>query len=134
MNAGLALQVAMRDALLTHAPLTALLGGGHVFDELPRGAAPPHVEFSAIETRDWSVADQKAHEHFVQIAVTTGERSRAKAQAICDAIETRLDNAALTLSDHRLVNLRIIFWSVTRARSDQNFDAALRFRAATEPL
>ena len=134
MNAALSLQRGMREALLAHAPLTALLGGGHIFDEVPRGVAAPYVEFAAIETRDWSVADAKAHEHFVQLSITTNARSRALAQAICDCIEQCLDNAALTLAGHRLVNLRTVFWSVARNRNDQNFGAQMRFRAATEPL
>jgi hypothetical protein len=134
MNAGLAVQQAMRTKLLSHAPLTLLLGGAHVFDELPRGAAAPYVEFANLETRDWSVSDQKAHEHFVQIAVTTNSRGRSLAQAICDEIETALDLTTLTLVGHRLINLRVIFWSVGRSKSDQNFTATLRFRAATEPL
>ena len=64
-----ALQEAMRAQLLAHAPLTALLGGAHVFDEVPRGEKSPHVVFAAIETRDWSVSGQKAHEHFVTLEV-----------------------------------------------------------------
>jgi hypothetical protein len=133
MNAALSLQLAMRDALLADAQLATLLGGARVFDETPRGEKPPFVTFEQIETRDWSTVDAKAHEHFVQLAVTTAERGRAQAQAICDRIETVLDNAALTPVDHRLVNLRAVFWSVARNRNDQSFGATLRFRAATEP-
>jgi len=133
MNAALALQQAMRSALLAHAPLTALLDGAHVFDELPRGAKPPHVEFTAIETRDWSVIGQKAHEHICQLAVTTNERGRALAQAIVQEIETALDGATLTLVNHNLINLRLVFASVSRTRADMAFSATLRFRAATEP-
>ena len=132
-NPGLALQTAMRTALLAHAPLTLLLGGAHVHEEVPRGGTPTFVSFGDIETRDWSTADAKAHEHFVQLQVATGERGRAQAQAICDRIEAVLDNAALTLTGHSLVNLRLVFWSVARKRSEQTFGATLRFRAATEP-
>ena len=64
-----ALQTAMRDRLLAHAPLMALLGGGHVHDEIPRGAHEPYVVFSSIETRDWGVQQQKAHEHFIAIDI-----------------------------------------------------------------
>ena len=134
MNAALSLQKAMREALLADAALTALLGGGHVFDEMPRGAKPPFVSFETIETRDWSVADALAHEHFVQLQVATPERGRAQAQAICDAIAHVFNTAELVLEGHTLVNLRLIFWSVARARSEQTFGATLRFRAATEPL
>lgn len=128
----LALQEAMRAALLAHAPLRLLLGGAHVHEELPRGARTPFVLFETIETRDWSVADQKAHEHFVALSVKTSSRSRRLAQQVLDEIETVLDGAALTLAGHRLVNLRLTFWSVTR--QGETYGASLRFRAATEPL
>jgi Protein of unknown function (DUF3168) len=134
MNAALALQQAMRTALLADTALIALLGGSYIYDELPRGVQPLHVSFTNIETRDWSVMDQKAHEHFVTLEVVSNERSRAQAQNICNRIEAVLDNAALLLTAHRLVNLRVVFWSVARARTDQKFGATLRFRAATEPL
>ena len=134
MNAALALQQAMRNALLANTTLTTLLGGAHVFDEVPRGEPPLHVVFGAIETRDWSTSTQKAHEHFVSIDVVTNERARGRAQAICNAIETALDNTVLVLADHRLINLRSTFWNVSRAKATNTFNATLRFRAATEPL
>ena len=131
-SSALALQIAMRDALLAHAPLLALLGGGHVFDELPRGAHEPYVAFAGIETRDWSVQDQKAHEHFVTLEVKTKSRSRGLAQDIVNEIEAALDDAALTLAGHALINLRLTFWTV--AKSNDVFGAVVKFRAATEPL
>jgi Protein of unknown function (DUF3168) len=131
-SAALALQTAMRGRLLAHAPLLALLGGGHVFDEIPRGGQEPFVAFTAIETRDWSVQGQKAHEHFISLEVKTKSRSRKAAQDIASEIETALDAADLTLEGHALVNLRIVVWTVSKA--NENFGAALRFRAATESL
>jgi hypothetical protein len=133
-NPAHALQSAMRNALLAHAPLTLLLGGAHVFEELPRGPVAPLVSFGDIETRDWSVADAKAHEHFLTLSVRTNSRSRRLAQDILNEIEAVLDNQALTLTGHRLVNLRLNFWSVAREKNGENFGATLRFRAATEPL
>lgn len=130
-NPAQALMQAMRGALLAHAPLTLLLGGAHVHEERPRGANAPMVLFDTIETRDWSTADQKAHEHVVGLTVRTPSRSRALAQQILDEIEAVLDGAALTIAGHRLVNLRLVFWSVTR--QGESFGASLRFRAATEP-
>ena len=131
-SAALALQIAMREALLAHAPLLALLGGGHVFDEVPRGEKEPYVAFAAIETRDWSVQGQKAHEHFVTLDVKTKSRSRKLAQEIVGEIEAALDGAALTLAGHVLVNLRATFWTV--ARSNETFNAVVKFRAATEEI
>ena len=133
MNPALALVQAMRAALLGDTVLMALLGGGHVFDEPPRGEPGLAVSFASVETRDWSVMDQKAHEHFVVIDVGTNERGRSQAQAICSRVEAVLDNAVLVLTDHRLINLRVIFYSVARMKTEKTFGATLRFRAATEP-
>lgn len=130
MSSALALQTAMREALLAHAPLLALLGGGHVFDELPRGAQEPYVAFAGIETRDWSVQGQKGHEHFVTLEVRTRSRSRALAQDIVGEIETTLDNADLAVPGHALVNLRLTFWTV--ARANEFFNAVVKFRSTTE--
>ena len=133
MNPALALVQAMRLALLADSALMALLGGGHVFDEVPRGEQVLGLSFASVETRDWSVMDQKAHEHFVSIDVGTNERGRAQVLAICARVEAVLDNAALVLTDHRLINLRVIFYSVARMKNEKTFGATLRFRAATEP-
>jgi hypothetical protein len=134
MNAAQALQQAMRATLIARAPLTLALGGAHVFDEVPRGSNPPHVQFTSIETRDWSVADQKAHEHFIALDITTNARGRSLAQSISSEVEAALDNAVLTLVDHKLINLRINSASVSRNNKTENFGATLRFRAVTEPL
>jgi hypothetical protein len=133
-NPATALVDAMRAALLARTPLAALLQGQHVYDEKPHGAVTSFVSFDQVETRDWSVKDQKAHEHFVTLAVETNGRSRKLAQDIVAEIEAALDNAALTLSGHRLINLRLVFWTVMRGRGRDTFAATLRFRAATEPL
>lgn len=133
-NSGFALQTAMRAALLARPQLVTLLQGQHVYEEKPRGATNTFVVFDAIETRDWSVKDQKAHEHFVTLSVETNSRSRKLAQDIVAEIEAALDIAALTLVGHALVNLRLAFWAVARARNAETFNATLRFRAATEPL
>ena len=133
-NSGLAVQDAMRAALLAHAPLITLLQGHHIHEEMPRGAKEPFVSFGDIETRDWSVADQRAHEHFVTLAVLTNQRSRKLAQDIVAEIETVLDAGNLVLTGHVLVNLRLVFWTVSRAKGGENFGAIMRFRAATEPL
>ncbi len=131
-SAGLALQQAMRGALSADPALLALLGGAHVYDEVPRGAPPHYVEFTAIETRDWSTMADPGLEHFVSLAVRGNGRGRKHAEEICAAVGAVLDGATLALAGHRLVNLHMVFWSVMK--SGQTYGATLRFRAATEPL
>jgi ribosomal protein S18 acetylase RimI-like enzyme len=133
MNAAQSLQLAMRTALIARATLTTLLGGAHIFDEVPRGANPSHIQFTAIETRDWSVADQKAHEHFITLEINTNARGRGLAQSLAHEVEAALDSAALSMIDHTLINLRITSTSVARNSKTENFGATLRFRAVTEP-
>ena len=134
MSPGQSIQQAMRAALIARAPLTLLLGGALIYDEPPRGANPPFVTFNAIETRDWSVADQKAHELIVTLEITTNSRARPLAQNIANEIETALDGAVLTLTDHKLVNLRTVFNFVSKSIATSNFNGVVRFRATTEPL
>ncbi len=134
MSPAQSIQQAMRTALLARVPLTALLGGAHIYDEAPRGASPPYVMFNAIETRDWSVADQKAHELIVTLEIVTNSRARPLAQNIANEIETALDGVVLTLTDHKLVNLRAVFNYVSKSATTSNFNGVVRFRAATEPL
>ncbi len=134
MSPAQSVQQAMRAALIARTQLTSLLGGAHIYDEAPRGANPPYVVFGAIETKDWSVADQKAHELIVTLEITTNLRARGLAQNIANEIETALDGAVLTLTDHRLVNLRAVFNNVSKSIFTANFNGVVRFRAATEPL
>ena len=134
MSPATSLQLAIRTLLLARTTLTTLLGGKHIYDEAPRGAHAPYVIFTGIETRDWSVADQKAHEHFIGLEVNTNERGRALAQNIAHEIEQALDNATLTLIDHKLVNLRVVFTNIARTKSTDTYGAIIRYRAATEPL
>ncbi|MBI2720362.1 MAG: DUF3168 domain-containing protein [Rhizobiales bacterium] len=132
-NPGFALQEAMRTALLGDATLVGLLQGHNVFDEVPRGVNAPYVVFGDIETRDWSTADALAHEHFASLNIRTNQRGRKLVQDIVAAIEAVLETAALTLAGHKLINLRLVFWTVIRDKNAETYGAAMRFRAATEP-
>ncbi|MCX7350607.1 MAG: DUF3168 domain-containing protein [Alphaproteobacteria bacterium] len=131
-SAGLALQEAMRDALIADDAVKAALGGAYVFDEVPRGAPPAYVEFTTLDTRDWSSSGERGFEHFVSLAVRSNSRSRRQAQEISAAVQAAFDGAALAIRGHRLVNLSLVFWSVMK--TGQSYGASLRFRAATEPF
>ena len=133
MQPGLALQQTMKTVLATRPALITLLGGAYVYDELPRGVTPPYILFTTIETRDWSVADQKGHESFVSLEIMSKSRSRSQAQSIVQEIELALDGTKPTLTDHNLVNLRCVFISAARQKSSDYFYATMRFRGATEP-
>lgn len=132
MSAGLALQEAMRAALIADPAVKQALGGAYVFDEVPRGAPPAYVEFTGLDTRDWSTFGEGGLEHFVSLAVRSSSRGRTQAQEISAAVQAALHGASLTLEGHRLVNLTLVFWTVVK--TGKSHGASLRFRAATEPL
>lgn len=133
MNASLALQTAIRDRLLAHAPLVALIGVNRVFDHVPQGTQEPYVNFAETETRDWSTQTHEGHEHFVTLNAWVLARGRKAALEIADAIDTALDGAALTLTGHRIVSLRTIFWSAAAAKDGERYRGIIRLRATTEP-
>lgn len=129
----LALMDAMRAALLARPRLITLLQGPHVYSVKPHGATTSFVSSELVETRDWSVKDQKAHEHFVTLEVETNDRDRKLTQDIVAEIEAALDNANLTPAGHTLINVHMVFWIIYRDRESQCFHATVRFRAMTEP-
>jgi hypothetical protein len=133
MNASLALQAAIRDRLLAHAPLAALIGANRVFDHVPQGTAEPYVAFAETETRDWSTQTHEGHEHFVTLNVWTRALGRKGTLDIVNEIDAALDGAALTLTDHRLVSLRTNFWTAAAARDGERYRGVIRLRATTEP-
>ena len=49
-------------------------------------------------------------------------------------IWTALDDAPLSLTDHRLVNLRFAVADVRREADGRTYHALVRFRAVTEPM
>jgi hypothetical protein len=129
----LALQKAIRAKLAGHAPLTLLIGGPAIYDDVPQGTREPYVTFGDMATRDWSTKDSDGEEHFVTINVWSRERGRREAYAIIAEIDAALDGAALTLEGHRLINLATTFWTVTREVPSERYRGVVRLRAATEP-
>lgn len=129
-----ALRKAIHISLAADAPLAALLGGARIFDEAPRATEPPYVTFGEARTRDWSTCTDRGAEHVVLIDVWTEYRGAGASLTIAGRIEALLHDAALTLDDHRLVNLR--FEQVESRRENQGrfARASLRLRAVTEAL
>ena len=133
VNAALSLQKALRDRLLAHAPLIALLGGPAVHDHAPQAGPLPCVVFAETETRDFGTQTLAGHEHLVTLHVWSTAEGVKQVQAIIAEIDAALSGAALTLSAHRLVNLHVALWSAARADGTRR-RGMIRLRAVTEPL
>jgi hypothetical protein len=131
-SASWALQQAVFAALTSDSALSALLGGARVYDDVPERAAFPYVTFAPGIERDWSTGETSGSEHAVTLHAWSRGAGRKEALAIMDALCARLHDAALTLTGHRLVNLRHESSDVRRDSDGETFHGIVRFRAVTE--
>jgi hypothetical protein len=129
-----ALRKAVKAALSIRPELLAELGGARIFDEAPRGTAPPYVTFGDGQWRDWSTATERGGQQTLTLDVWTDHRGTRKALAIAERIATALDGAALTLEGHRLIDLRLDAMETRREGAGRLARATLRFRATTETI
>jgi hypothetical protein len=133
-NSALALQTALRAALLADAGLVTALGGEQVFDDVPREAPFPYITIGDIETRDWSTQTSRGHEHTVTIHLWSRYRGRKQVQELIGNVDRILDGADPPLSGYRLVNLSTVFWTAQREPDGEVYRGTMRLRAVTEPV
>lgn len=132
-SASWALQQAVFARLTSDSALTALLGGTRVYDDVPLRAAFPYVTFAQGTERDWSTGDAAGAEHALVLHVWSRASGRKEALAIAAALRASLHDAALTLTDHRLINFRHETSDVRRDPDGETYQGVVRFRAVTEP-
>lgn len=134
-DAILALRAAIQQRLVVDAALSALIGPGRIHDEATRAARGVYVVHGDVEARDWSTGSGGGCEQDVSLAVWAGESSSSRqALEAATLIVAALDDAALPVAGHVLVNLR---WRSSRLARDERTGLAfvtIRFRAVTEPL
>jgi hypothetical protein len=131
--AAAALRAAIHDALVADSALAALLGGPSVYDEPPRTAAFPYITLGEARIADWSTASDSGEEHQLTLHAWSRQGGHREAHMIAGALLQALDDAPLTLSDHRLINLRFAVAGVRREADGRTYHALVRFRAVTEP-
>lgn len=131
--AAAALRAAVHDALVADATLTGALGGARVYDEPPRAAAFPYVTLGEARIADYSTGDARGQEHQLTLHAWSRQGGHKQAHIIAGALLQALDDAPLTLTDHRLVNLRFAVADVRREADGKTYHALVRFRAVTEP-
>jgi hypothetical protein len=132
--ASAALRAAVHDALNAYAPLTSLLGGPKIFDEPPRSAAFPYVTLGETRVSDFSTGSEPAAEHALTLHAWSRQGGHKEAHMIAGALLQALDDAPLSLADHRLVNFRFAVADVRRESDGRTYHALVRFRAVTEPV
>ena len=131
-SAAFALQQAIFAKLANDAETTAALGGARIYDDVPPRAEFPFLTFGQSIERDWSTGSDEGFEHTITLHAWSRARGRKEAQAIIAAARDALHDQALTLTAHRLVNLRHEYSEVRRDSDGETFHGIVRFRAVTE--
>jgi hypothetical protein len=132
-TAAVALRAAVHEALNADAALVALLGGPKVFDEPPPATAFPYVTLGESRAADFAAGDVRTEEHQLTLHAWSRQGGHREAHTIAGALLNALDDAALPLTEHRLVNLRFAVADVRREADGRTYHALVRFRAVTEP-
>jgi hypothetical protein len=127
-----ALQQAVFQALLGHAPLAALVGA-HVYDALPPGLLPPlYVALGPESARDRSDATGRGAEHELTVSVVADGSGFAQAKAAAAAVADALGGPLPTLARGRLVSLRFLRARAVRTENGESRQIDLVFRARVE--
>ena len=129
----LALRAAILARAQADADLAALMGGAlRLHDEPPRAAEPVYAVFGEVTAADWSTDLDRGHEQDLALVVWSREGSARSGLEVAERFAAILDGAALALSGHRLVNLRVT--ALAAARDDRTglARATVRLRAVTE--
>lgn len=117
---------AIRTHLLSDAPLTALLDGPRVYNEPPKSVAFPYVTLGETGT-------EPGAEHHFTLHAWSRQGGHKEAHLVAGALLQALDDAPLTLAEHRLINFRFALADVRREADGRTYHALVRFRAVTEP-
>jgi hypothetical protein len=132
-SSSVALRSAIHDWLRADAGLIAALGGAHIHDAPPHGQAFPYVTLGEARITDASVDDGATQEHLLTLHAWSRQGGHREAHVIAGALLQALDDAELSPSGHRLVNLRFAVADIRREADGRTYHAVVRFRAVTEP-
>ncbi|PZM17087.1 DUF3168 domain-containing protein [Rhizobium tubonense] len=123
---------AIHTRLGADAALTTLIGADGIRDRLVTGKQLPAIVISEMTTSDYSTATEPGEEHLLVLEVWSDAAGQRIAQEIAAMIHALLQDAALPLAAHALVNLRHASTKARREPKTRLFCAEMRFRAVTE--
>ena len=127
------LQQAVHATLAADAAVLALLGDARIYDDVPRGAAFPYVSLAAFTARDWATGTEPGTEITFTVHAWSRGAGHKGPHLLAEAVRGALHDQALTLADHRLVNLRHESSETRRERDGDTYRVIARFRAVLEP-
>jgi hypothetical protein len=93
----------------------------------------PYVTLGEARINDYSTGTETGEEHQLTLHAWSRQGGHKEAHLVAGALLQALDDAPLTLADHRLVNFRFALADVRRETDGRTYHALVRFRAVTEP-
>ena len=118
-------------ALRDDATLTALIGAGRVFDNVPAGTSPPYINIGDETATDLGSSLTDGQEHTITIHVWSEQPSSLEVKRIMAAIRDVLHERPPTLSAGTCSLLRQDFKDTLRDPDGFSHHGVLRFRANT---
>ncbi|GBE44292.1 hypothetical protein BMS3Bbin10_02383 [bacterium BMS3Bbin10] len=128
------LQKGIYQTLAADTSITGLLGGTNIYDDAPQSADYPYLTFGQSVARDWSTGSEDGLEHILTLHVWSRAGGKKETHEIIEAIRQALHDAAVTVNDHALVNLRHEFSEARQDPDGEIYHGIVRYRAVTEPL
>lgn len=132
MSAEIALAAAIRAAAMDDVGVQAIVAD-RVYDDPPPGVAFPYITIGRVESKPIDSSEREALEHGLTLHVWSRYGGRAEALEVIAALRRCLHNAALSVSDCRLVLLFAQFADVFRSGDGITTHGVLRLKAITEP-
>lgn len=133
-SASLALRKAVIARLAGDAAVVAALGGARIYDDVPTRSEFPYLTLASSSERDWSTGGDVGFEHALTLHVWSRAAGRKQAETAMAAALTALHDQPLSLTGHRLINLRHEFSDARRDADGETVHGAVRFRAVTEVI
>jgi Protein of unknown function (DUF3168) len=133
-SSALALQQSIFSTLGAHAGVVALLGDARIYDQVPQPATYPYLSFGQSMIRDADTSTEAGDEHMLTLHIWSRAEGRKETHDLIDAVRSALHQQALTLTGHRLVNLRHEFSEARREPDGDTIHGLVRLRAVTEPI
>jgi hypothetical protein len=123
---------AIHAVLAGNAGLTALIGPDGIRDRLISSRHLPALVIADMTTNDYSTATEAGEEHILILQAWSDASGQRQAQEIAGMVRDLLQDAALPLAGHLLVNLQHVSTRARREAKTRLFCAEMRFRAVTE--
>lgn len=129
-----ALQRSIYETLTGSAELTSRLGGEGIYSSPPPAAEFPFITIGQSVTRDWSTGTEDGSEHSVTLHIWSRADSALEVHEITEIVRNLLNDQALALDSHHLINLRHEFSQARIDPDGETLHGIVRYRAVTEPV